>query len=568
MKLISLVFQLFSKSKVILCIVLIQSILCYTKTFSQSHKVQEDSLQVEKLHIKALEIINTDPTSARKYLEDALDILDSRLLQKDKENNGFLLKKSLILERLAYFLRRENKYSAALKYLQESLKLKEIAGETFTLSYTYSQIAWLWIYQSEFEKTKVNLDSAYALSKRYDNIKEKIRTLSRYGTLYLNLKEYAKAEDHHLRAVKLADSINDVGAMATTNANYADFLRRQKKYKENIPYLKKSMIMHKKNDNQIGLESGYYALGLTYRNLKKPYEAIKAYKQSIAMSKKQKNEAIIHMRYLGLSKSYEDVEDYKNAFLSYKQFNIFQEKGKNEINYRKMADLESRYKYKQQLALDSLKFAQEKREVTLLAETEASKKWLYMVLFLITAIGAIVIGVLVRRNYQNGARILNEKLEKEKAQKALLDAKVKAGEEETKRLIADNSMRLEFKQELLDRLKNEIAPEASEKNQKAINTLTSELQVQIKTESKLSGLQSKIDEVNQGFDTKLIKLYPSLTKTERDMCALLRLNLSIKEIMTVRNASIDSVKSTRYRIRKKIGLSSGEELEKFIQNIA
>ncbi|MEW7289145.1 tetratricopeptide repeat protein [Aquimarina sp. 2304DJ70-9] len=543
-------------------------VLFCAKIQAQTKNITKDSLKVEELYLKAIEIVNANPVESRKIFKEALKTIDKNLSTSNSESSFFLLKKAFILERLAYFLRRENKYGIAFEYLQESLELKRKVGETYTLGYTYSQIAWLWIYQSEFEKTKINLDSAYALSKRYGNIKEAIRSLSRYGTLYLNLKEYTKAEDYHLQAVKLADSINNPKAIATTNANYADFLRRQKRYEENIPYLKRSMIMHEKNDNQIGLESGYYALGLTYRNLKKPHEAIKAFKQSIEMSKKQKNEAIIHMRYLGLSKTYKDIQDYENAYLSYQKFARLREKGKNEINYRKMADLESEYKYEQQLAIDSLRFAQEKREVALLTKAETSKKWLYLALLLITVVAALVIGFLVRRNYQNKARILTEKIEKERAQKELLGAEVKANEEETKRLIADNSMRLEFKQEVLDRLKNEIAPEASDKVKKAINSLTSEMEVQIKTEGKLSGLQSKIDEVNKGFDARLRELYPSLTKVDREMCALLRLNLSIKEIMTVRNTSLDSVKSTRYRIRKKLGLSSGEELEKFIQNIA
>jgi DNA-binding CsgD family transcriptional regulator len=351
------------------------------------------------------------------------------------------------------------------------------------------------------------------------------------------------------------------------HANYADFLRRQKKYKESIPYLKKSMIMHKKNDNQIGLESGIYALGITYRNLKEPYKAIEAFKQAIAMANEQKNEAIIHMRYLGLSKSYEDVRDYKNAFLAYKQFNIFQEKGKNEINYRKMADLESKYKYEQQFALDSLRFDQEKREVELIAVSESTKKRLYFLLLILALIAAGVIAFLVRRMYLGKAETMLERLEKEKAQKKLLDQQVEAKEEEIKRLIADNTMRLTFKQELLEQLNKELLEKKPEDFKESLFSLTKELKSQIIIEDKLSSLQHKVDEVNQGFDSKLIKLYPELTKTEREVCSLLRLNLSIKEIMTIRNASQDAIKSVRYRIRKKMGLSAKEELEQFIQNI-
>ncbi|WP_282086778.1 helix-turn-helix transcriptional regulator [Aquimarina algiphila] len=141
-------------------------------------------------------------------------------------------------------------------------------------------------------------------------------------------------------------------------------------------------------------------------------------------------------------------------------------------------------------------------------------------------------------------------------------------EEEVKTLMADNSMRLAFKEEWLTKLKNEIltTADANELRQ-SLNSLIAQLRLQIDTENKLAGLQGKIDINNISFDTKLQELYPDLTKGEREVCALLRLNLSIKEIMTIRNVSSDSVKSMRRRIRKKMQIPSEVELEKFIQEL-
>ncbi|PKV49196.1 tetratricopeptide repeat protein [Aquimarina sp. MAR_2010_214] len=546
------------KSSIVL--VLIFCLFTITSLFAQGNDIKNDSLQVEELYAKAIEIKDNDLVEAKKKFESAIEIIDKSLLSKDE----FLLKKASILEQLAYFLRRENKFGPALKNLQESLKLKRKIGETYTLGYTYSQTAWLWLYQSEFEKTKVNLDSAYALSKKYNNTIEIIRTLSRYGILYLNIKDSTKAEQHHLLAIKLADSINETKSIAATNANYAFFLRRQKRYKENIPYLERAVEMHQKANNQIGLESGYFALGVTYRVLGMPHKAIELYNKTLVMSKEQKNEAVLHSRYLGLSNSYADLKDYEKAYSYHLEYTKWWIKVKNEKNYQKMVDLETKYKYEQQLAVDSLKFAQEKREVELVAQTESSKKKLYFALLLVTLIGGGVIGYLIRRNYQQRSKLAKATYENEKK---ILDQKINAKEEDIKRLVADNSMRLAFKEELLDKIKNEVIGAEPENIKKSLSSLTTQLRLQIETESKLSGLQEKIEVVNKSFDTKLQKLYPELTKGEREVCALLRLNLSIKEIMTIRNVSSDSVKSMRRRIRKKMQVSSEIELEKFIQEL-
>ncbi|WP_109301667.1 hypothetical protein [Aquimarina sp. AU474] len=196
----------------------------------------------------------------------------------------------------------------------------------------------------------------------------------------------------------------------------------------------------------------------------------------------------------------------------------------------------------------------------LLTTIPLNSSWVFSIYILISV---VVLLYFVRSYFRNRAiisQITNEK--------TILAKKLKAKEDEVRNLMADNSMRLTFKEEWLAKLKNDIiaAADAAELRQ-SLNSLIAQLRLQIDTENKLTGLQEKIDYNNTSFDEKLQELFPDLTKGEREVCALLRLNLSIKEIMIIRNVSSDSVKSMRRRIRKKIGISSEIELEKFIQEL-
>ena len=128
-------------------------------------------------------------------------------------------------------------------------------------------------------------------------------------------------------------------------------------------------------------------------------------------------------------------------------------------------------------------------------------------------------------------------------------------------------MRLTFKEELIYKIKSEVINEDPKHIKNTLNSLITQLNLQVRTEKKLGGLQEKISEVNQKFDDILKHTYPELTKGEREVCALLRLNLSIKEIMVIRNVSVDSVKSMRRRIRKKMKISTSISIENFVQNI-
>lgn len=159
-------------------------------------------------------------------------------------------------------------------------------------------------------------------------------------------------------------------------------------------------------------------------------------------------------------------------------------------------------------------------------------------------------------------QIFEVQQEKEK----LLLKKTETLELEVKALVADNNMRLLFKKLLLEQLKEDSCCQPEE-IQSYAKQLMIRIQLQIGTERRLTSLQKKRSEVNLGFHSKIIRLYPNMTKTEREVCSLLRLNLSIKEVASIRNATIGSIKIIRHRIRRKLDVPSGEELEHFVQNL-
>jgi len=80
-------------------------------------------------------------------------------------------------------------------------------------------------------------------------------------------------------------------------------------------------------------------------------------------------------------------------------------------------------------------------------------------------------------------------------------------------------------------------------------------------------LQLLIHENNQLFYSKLNELYPRLTNKEIRLTTLVRLNLSSKEIASILNISIKSVEMNRYRLRKKMQISSKVSLNEFIRNL-
>ena len=76
-----------------------------------------------------------------------------------------------------------------------------------------------------------------------------------------------------------------------------------------------------------------------------------------------------------------------------------------------------------------------------------------------------------------------------------------------------------------------------------------------------------VNEKNDLFYSNLRTKYPRLTPNEVRLTALIRLDLSSKEIASILNISSKSVEMNRYRLRKKLQLSAKINLSEFIRGI-
>lgn len=76
--------------------------------------------------------------------------------------------------------------------------------------------------------------------------------------------------------------------------------------------------------------------------------------------------------------------------------------------------------------------------------------------------------------------------------------------------------------------------------------------------------QKNFDLIHEHFFRNLQERYPTLTTTDLKFCALLRLNLSTKDIAKFANISVRGVESARLRLRRKFDLQPEQNLVEFL----
>jgi DNA-binding CsgD family transcriptional regulator len=157
-------------------------------------------------------------------------------------------------------------------------------------------------------------------------------------------------------------------------------------------------------------------------------------------------------------------------------------------------------------------------------------------------------------------------LENTTLEKKILNQKLEAKNKDIVSIITDKKIRTNFLKLLLERMELFVNKNNEDKSS-GLLSIINDVKAQITLENRLSVLESDINNVNTNFEAIIMERYPSLSKTEREVCAFIKLNLSIKETAIIRGVSQDSIKMARSRIRKKLKLDSKEELDKYIQSI-
>ena len=88
-----------------------------------------------------------------------------------------------------------------------------------------------------------------------------------------------------------------------------------------------------------------------------------------------------------------------------------------------------------------------------------------------------------------------------------------------------------------------------------------------KNNSNWDQFATHFDEINNGFFKKLKSKFPILTNTDLKVCAYLHLKLSSKEIAQLMNISVRGVEISRYRLRKKLQLTTEQTLNDFLNEV-
>lgn len=139
------------------------------------------------------------------------------------------------------------------------------------------------------------------------------------------------------------------------------------------------------------------------------------------------------------------------------------------------------------------------------------------------------------------------------------------------RELANSAMTLVYKNELLQKLSDDILKLKDENGKKLADEQVRRIQKVINDgmndERDWHLFENSFNEAHESFFKKLKASHPDLVPNDLKLCAYLRMNMSSKEMSSLLNITLRGVEIRRYRLRKKLNVPHDKNLTEFLMEL-
>ncbi|MCF6184167.1 MAG: hypothetical protein L3J56_06000, partial [Bacteroidales bacterium] len=343
------------------------------------------------------------------------------------------------------------------------------------------------------------------------------------------------------------------------------------KTKKGFEYLKKALKIFRElnlNDEisvMTDLGDGYKYVNNTDSSA---YYLTKAYKLAIKTNDTYYIKETLRL----LFELYDKNNKYKNALFFYKTYVTFKDSIDNEKMKKALSDIEIKYQT-----------SEKEKEIIRLKDKELLEK-ANTRLLIIGIISLIIIFILIiiriQTKRKKDSEIQRQKILVHRKEKELVKAKLEHTEIEEKRLkielefktkqLVTHALNMMQKNKLLQEISNHISAQANtldSEEKKHLFRIKKQLEQGLNIDKDWDLFKIYFEQLNEAFFVKLKEINPKLTGNDFRLCALTKLNLSLKETASVLNISPESAKNARYRLKKKLRLKEGENLNRFLNSL-
>ncbi len=437
-------------------------------------------------------------------------------------------------------------YQIALNETMKALKFFEEKKDTIRKADALSKLGGIESFLENPEMALRYNKEAYAIYEDFKDLQYQAYAATSIGQNYSMLGELENANEYFNKALEIAAQIKSKQIEASSYIHLGNSFMQMKEIAKSREFLKKGLKIHEELEYPSSISNDLYELARTEMEANNHGQAIAYLNRSIDLAEQLKVKDNLSKAYALRSKARKATNNFQLALADFEKHKAIND---SIFNTRKSQQIEEqRTIYQTERKEQEIVF--QKNEIELLQEKQKAST-LQLTLLISGIIGLLVIFSLVYY-------ALRQKMKRNKLVREQLDKDL---EFKTKELTT-HAMHLAKKNEVLESLKQKAQElKASEKGQRGYQQLIQTINFDLQDSNNWENFTRYFEQVHKGFSSKVKTKFPGITTNELRLLALLKMNMSSKEIASILNISNEGVKKARYRLRKKLELNSEESLQ-------
>ncbi len=512
-----------------------------------------DSLKrvLERNNLSGKELIDTRNLLAWGYLKEKPDtsLLLSQQLAEEANDLNYNQGLGDAWVNIGRYHKNRGALPKAMEALLKALKFYEQAGNQLQVAYTYTDIAAVHYRNKNIDQCLFNQEKALKAFKKANDKQGIAYAYTNLANVY-----YARGNDslvvkYDSLSLVIKKEIGNVEDIASSLTNIGIYWS-DKNPARAISYLEEGLVYCKSGNYYEGTMRCYQNLGkLSTTNGN--YVQANAYLDSAIELGEKYNMGLIRVSLIQSKINIlEEQQRFQSANKLYRTMVELKDSLLNAENSRQIAEMQTLF--------ETEKKQQQIEALELKNQNEALRRKIYgIALILLVTIGAMLAGWMRYRNKkQEEQRLQEKKLADEKLKRAMDQL-----ESYTTQLI-ERTHREARLQEDLERLKGKLENQSPN----PVGNIENLMESTLLTDDEWHSFKRLFQQVYPGFFVSLRQNYPDLTATEERLLALTRLSLQNREVARMLGISVDSVKKSKYRLRKKLHMNT-DQLQEMVEEL-
>jgi tetratricopeptide (TPR) repeat protein len=365
---------------------------------------------------------------------------------------------------------------------------------------------------------------------------------TRSSHLFKNQPGPDNSIDLNLAALKIAESSPKYAKIRTRfYDNICQYYKDQKDYQKAFYYGNKGVANALKFNQQRSLTYAYAWLGQANYFNGNHDKGIGYLNQALEIASNLKEPYRVMELHGHIYDCYLYTENYKDALTHYRRMWSMRDSLKVVDNGNKITELQTKYQT-----------AQKDKEIMDLNAKALLRNALVVILVLL----CVIIGLIYNRERKRKALAISERMRvDEELNSAVLELQYF-----TENLRQKNEIIEEFKSEI-EHLQLQNISAADKEN------LDSLVNAHIMTDENWNSFRRLFGKVHTGFFESIKKKYPNLTASDARILSLIKLELSNNEMANMLGITLEGIKKSKQRLRKKMELDKDESLESVLADI-